>query len=167
MPPKVACQLHVRIGEEQSSLPFPLCTQLARVGMWCLLRVATVVRSGNLFFKGWESTNSIHERFNFGLYNFFTELWKHWNVEVWNVVRDFKKWCIYECYHRCPKRLLFRNCLINSLSYYQNTHIIKNMHDNESWETLKLFEKFFIKMCDKEILYAQLHRYLTSDFMML
>ena len=52
MPPKVACQLHVRIGEEQSSLPFPLCTQLARVGMWCLLRVATVVRSGNLFLKG-------------------------------------------------------------------------------------------------------------------
>ena len=50
MPPKVACQLHVRIGEEQSSLPFPLCTQLARVGMWCLLlRVITVVALCTIF----------------------------------------------------------------------------------------------------------------------
>ena len=50
MPPKVACQLHVRIGEEQSSLPFPLCTQLARVGMWCLLlRVTTVVARYTIF----------------------------------------------------------------------------------------------------------------------
>ena len=50
MPPKVACQLHVRIGEEQSSLPFPLCTQLARVGMWCLLlRVTTVVAQCIIF----------------------------------------------------------------------------------------------------------------------
>ena len=50
MPPKVACQLHVRIGEEQSSLPFPLCTQLARVGMWCLLlRVTTVVAQCTIF----------------------------------------------------------------------------------------------------------------------
>lgn len=110
------CQLHVRNRGGAKLSPFPsttlLCTQLARVGMWCLLlRVqSTVVQEKNekillSYFllgweKGWEShlrifLKTITWRVLFWMITFRTLqefcLVKNWG-RVWNEVEWVWKW---------------------------------------------------------------------------